>query len=604
MVTVGPALAGHVSADTPDPARAADPRRGWGVGLFVALAGLYFAVGAVLILRFNMFDPDAPSRVANAGYVVMSRQPHLSAIGFVWNPLPSMVQIPILPFSQWWPELKTHGLAGVLQSALFMAGAAVMVRRIALDRGVGTAWRWLAVGCFALQPMIVIYGASGMSEAAETFFLLWCVRHLMQWVHLQRVGDLTWAGIALGLGYLCRYEAVPAACGAALLVGAVAFRAARRSQRVNNAMLSVIIVLFPLATAFIVWALTSWVVSGELFATLSSQYGNDSQVSAAMERGGPLAEAASSDWVVIAARLLGMQPFALLAVAIAVAHSVLRRKADALVPIAVFGPVLAFAVWGQYTSTTFGWFRFYLLAIPLVICVALALWEPTAPRGTNRWRADSAASRAGAALLCVSLAIGIPVTVAAMGNERIGNQQLQFGLRSLFDEERYPPAEQWYRRLMVNDRALAEYFDRKRLPDGAVLMDTFNTWGIWLASDHPRQFLITSDYDFAAAVNRPWDFGIQYIVASNPNISNADALNLRYPTLWQDGAGLGTLVHSVYGATGDERFRVYRTTGRPAVTEPTEEQINRAGAAGAPDPSQTDRGTGADRAPARGTPGG
>ncbi|MGV0797484.1 hypothetical protein ABQF26_10990, partial [Mycolicibacterium elephantis] len=278
--------------------------------------------------------------------------------------------------------------------------------------------------------------------------------------------------------------------------------------------------------------------------------------------------------------------------------------ADALVPIAVLGPVLAFAVWGQYTSATFGWFRFYLLAIPLVICVALALWEPTAPRRTTRWRADNTASRAGAALLCVSLTIGIPVTVAAMGNERIGNQQLQFGLRSLFDEERYPPDEQWYRRLMVNDRALAEYFDRKQLPDGAVLMDTFNTWGIWLASDHPRQFLITSDYDFAAAVNRPWDFGIQYIVASNPNISNADALNLRYPTLWQDSAGLGTLVHSVYGATGDERFRVYRTTGRPAVTEPTEEQINQAGAAGAPDPSGTDRGTGADRAPARGTPGG
>jgi hypothetical protein len=587
-----------------DPMPATDPGRAWGAGLFAVLAGLYFAVGAVLVLRFNMFDPDAPSRVANAGYVVMSRHPHLSAIGFVWNPLPSMVQIPILPFSQWWPELKTHGLAGVVQSALFMAGAAVMVRRIALDRRVGTAWRWLAVGCFALQPMIIIYGASGMSEAAETFCLLWCVRHLMQWVHLHRVGDLAWAGIALGLGYLCRYETVPAACGAALLVGVVAFQTARRSQRVNNAILCVIIVLFPLAAAFIVWAMTSWVVSGELFATLSSQYGNDSQVTAAMERGGPLAEAASSDWVVIAARLLGMQPFVVLAVAIAVAHGVLRRKADVLVPVAVLGPVLAFAVWGQYTSATFGWFRFYLLAIPLVICVALALWEPGSARENVRWRVNDVASRVGAVLVCVSLMIGIPVTVAAMSDERIGNQQLQFGLRSLVDPDRYPPDEQWYRRLMVNDRALADYFDRKQLPDGSVLMDTFNTWGVWLASDRPRQFLITSDYDFAPALNRPWDFGVQYIVASNPTISNADALNLRYPTLWQDGAGLGTLVHSVYGATGDERFRVYRATGRPANTRPPDAKINQAGAAGAPDPSGTGPGTGADRAPAHGKPGG
>lgn len=302
------------------------PRRIWGVALFAALSALYFTVGAVLVLRFNMFDPDSPSRVANAGYVLMSRQPHLSAIGFVWNPLPSLVEIPVLTLADWWPALKTHGLAGVVQSALFMAGAAVMVRRIALDRGVGTVWRWLAVGCFALHPMIVTYGASGMSEAAETFALVWCVRHLMQWVHSHRVGDLAWAGIALGVGYLSRYEAVPAACGAALLVAVVAFHRAQRGQRVNSVILNVLIVMFPLISAFAIWALTGWVVSGELFATLSSQYGNDSQVAAAMDRASPLAGAASDDWVVIAARLLGMQPFVLIATAGAVAFAVLRRN--------------------------------------------------------------------------------------------------------------------------------------------------------------------------------------------------------------------------------------------------------------------------------------
>ncbi|MDF2830576.1 MAG: hypothetical protein K0R01_3859, partial [Mycobacterium sp.] len=91
------------------------------MALFVGLSALYFTIGTVLVLRYNMFDPDATSRVANAGYVVFSRQPHLSAIGFVWNPLPSMVEIPVLQFSRWWPELKTHGLASVVQSALFMA---------------------------------------------------------------------------------------------------------------------------------------------------------------------------------------------------------------------------------------------------------------------------------------------------------------------------------------------------------------------------------------------------------------------------------------------------------------------------------------------------
>lgn len=577
------------------------PKRFWGITLFTLLSLFYFGVGAVLVLRYNMFDPDAPSRVANAGYALFSRQPHLSAIGFVWNPLPSLVQIPVLQFSGWWPELKTHGLAAVVQSALFMAGAAVMVRRIALDRGVGTMWRRLAVGVFALQPMIIVYGASGMSEAAQAFFLLWCVRHLLRWLHNNWVGDLAWAGIALGMGYLARYEVIPAACGAAALVGVVTFLRADRGTKFNSTLLAVLIVGFPLMSVFLIWALTGWVVTGELFATLTSQYGNGNQVAEAMERGGPAALAASDDWVVIAARLLGMQPFVLIAGALAITLALLRKNIAALAPTVVFGAVLAFAAASQYSSTTFGWFRFYLLAIPLVICVALALWAPADADRPTRRRAGDTTSRIGAALLTLSLVVGIPVTVLAMSDSRIGNQQLQFGFKSLIDPVTYPPEEQWYRRLMVNDRTLARYFDDRDLPPGSVLMDSFNTWGVWLASDNPTQFVITSDYDFTAVTNRPWDFGVRYIVASNPRVSDADALNVRYPTLWDDGAGLGKLVLKVYGATGDERFRVYRFTGRPPSDE---DPISPASAAAVPDPAGTGPGNDADRGPARGTPGG
>ncbi len=586
--------------------RARAPKRIWGVALFAVLSVFYFAVGTVLVLRYNLFDPDAPSRVANAGYALYSRQPHLSAIGFVWNPLPSLVQIPVLQLSGWWPALKTHGLAAVVQSALFMAGAAVMVRRIALDREVGTWWRRLAVAAFALQPMIIVYGASGMSEAAQAFFLLWCVRHLMRWLGNNWVGDLAWAGIALGLGYLARYEVIPAAFGAALLVAAATFRrsAAPLRDRINSALLAVLIVGFPLVSVFLIWALTGWVVTGELFATLTSQYGNESQVSAAMERGGPAALAASDDWVVIAARVLGMQPFVLVAVALAVALALLRRNIAALAPALVFGGVLAFAAAGQYSSTTFGWFRFYLLAIPLVICVALALWTPAATAAPERRRSKDITARIGAALISLSLVVGIPVTLFAMSDSRIGNQQLQFGFQSLLDPTAHPPEEQWYRRLMVNDRTLAAYFDNRHLPPGSVLMDSFNTWGVWLASDNPKQFVITSDYDFTAVMNRPWDFGIRYIVASNPAISDADALNVRYPQLWDNGAGLGRLVLSVYGATGDERFRVYRFTGKPPVPEEEGPAASRVLEGGVPGPVGTVPGSGAGRDLGRGTPGG
>jgi hypothetical protein len=538
-------------------------RRRTGVVLFLGLFALYFAVGYVLLMRYNLFDPDAPSRVANAGYVLMSRDPHLSAVGFVWNPLPSLVEIPVLPLAGWWPELRTHGLAGVVQSALFMAGAGVMVRRIALDRGLGAGWLWVAVGCFALQPMIVVYGASGMSEPAQVFFLLWCARHLMRWSDQRRTLELAWAGLALGLGYLARYEVIPAAMGVAAFVALLAFKRAPAGGRTASVAAHVAITLFPLVTAVAAWALAGWVVNHELFATVTSQYGNGRQVADAVDRSGPLARAASDDWVVISARLLGMQPFVGIAAAASVAYAALARKPAALVPVATFGPVLAFAAWSQYSSMTFGWFRFYLLAIPLVVCVALVCWNPPGePRA--RWIAGTTASRLGAALLCGSVVIGFPVTVRAMLNERIGNQQLQFGFNSLLLPQDYPADEQWYRRLMVNDRQLADYLDRKNLPDGAVLMDTFNTWGVWLSSANPKQFRVTSDYDFKATLHRPWQYGVTYLLVSNPSSTDADAINIRYPTLWEDGAGFSELVLTVLnGAGDDDRFRLYRVTGPP-----------------------------------------
>lgn len=544
---------------------AAPRRRFVAAALFAALSAFYFAIGSVLVLRYNLFDPDSPSRVANAGYAVMSRQPHLSAIGFVWNPLPSLVQIPLMGLSHWWPALKTHGLAGVVQSSMFMAAAAVMVRRIALDRGLGRAWVWVAVACFALHPAVVVYGASGMSEAAQMFCVLWAVRYLLLWVDSRWPGHLAWAGIALGVGYLARYELIPAACGVGLFVAVVAWLRSS-TGRFSNALLSVAIVEFPILMSVAVWAVTGWVVSDQLFATVSSQYGNESQVSAAASHGGPQGLAASADWVVIAARLLGMQPFALVAVGGAIALALLHRRFEPLVPIAAIGPMVAFAMYGQYSSLTFGWFRFYLMAVPLVLCIALACWR-RGPWRPSRWRMPTLSARLGAALLSLSIVVGFPVTVLASSDQRIGNQQLQFGLMALLREGDAGSEGQWYRRLLVTDRVLADYFDRRNLPDGSVLMDSFATWGVWLESEHPRQFVITSDYDFRAALNRPWDYGVRYIVTVNPRLTDADAVNRRYPTMWADGAGIGRLALTVYGATGDERFRVYEVLEPPPSAE-------------------------------------
>lgn len=560
------------------------PSRWPGVLLYWTLAVGYFAVGAVLVLRYNIFEPDAPNRVANAGFALQSRHPHLSAIGFVWNPLPSIVEIPFVRLSQWWPALKHAGLAGVVQSSLFMAGAAVVVRRIAIDRGVERHWQWVAVAAFALHPMIVLYGASGLSEAAQIFSLLWCVRHLMLWCGSGRVGDLALAGVALGVGYLARYEALPAAIGVLLLVAAVSWARSPRDKRRSTTVLNVLIVMFPFATAFAAWAVTGWIINDELFATLTSQYGNSSQVAGRLAHAG--GHDAGSTWPVIASRLFGMQPLIGVAVAMAVVVAATRRTLGTVVPVAVFGATLTFAIVAQANSTTFGWFRFYLVAIPLVICVALACWRRA------KWPS--------VLLLTGSLVVSIPFTGRLIPDQDVAYGQLESGFVSLMDPVAHPPNEDPARRRLISERNLARWFDAKDLPPGSVLMDTFLTWGIWLSSEHPKQFVITSDYDFTAALNRPWDFGIRYIVATNPRLNVADAVNRRYSSMWDDGAGIGDLVLSADGPTPDEMFRVYRLTGRPMPAE----RVSPVSAAEARGPAGTVRGSAAGRDPERGTPGG
>src|SRR5690606_5766592 len=70
---------------------------------------------------------DAVSRVANAFYVLYSRDPHLGAIGFVWNPLPSLLELlPLLAYPII-PAIATAGLAANLLTALFAAGTSLML---------------------------------------------------------------------------------------------------------------------------------------------------------------------------------------------------------------------------------------------------------------------------------------------------------------------------------------------------------------------------------------------------------------------------------------------------------------------------------------------
>ncbi|MFC7959285.1 hypothetical protein [Rhodococcoides kroppenstedtii] len=124
--------------------------------MFAALSAVYLAVGAVLSVRFGWLMGDALSRTYAAQAVLHSRDPHVSAIGFVFTPLTALLQLPLVAFAEVAPAITRWNLSAIVVSALFMAGAVVQTRGICRDRGLGRVQTAALTAVFAINPMIVL----------------------------------------------------------------------------------------------------------------------------------------------------------------------------------------------------------------------------------------------------------------------------------------------------------------------------------------------------------------------------------------------------------------------------------------------------------------
>ena len=148
---------------------AARPGRRTKTITFVGTLVLYLSVGYWLQVSHGFIVGDALSRVSAAETVLYSRQPHVAAIGFIFTPLTALIQLPAILFSPVWPALTEYSYAGTLMSAPFMAAAVVQIMSMGLDRSLPRGYILAITALFALNPMIIFYGANGMSEAPFLF---------------------------------------------------------------------------------------------------------------------------------------------------------------------------------------------------------------------------------------------------------------------------------------------------------------------------------------------------------------------------------------------------------------------------------------------------
>jgi len=554
---------------------------------FVSVAVLYLTCGSVLAFHYHAFFGDAVARMANGFYVLYSRDPHLAAIGFVWNPLQSVADIVPLLFYHVWPALATRDMAGTIVSSLCMAGAAYQLLAAFREWGVARAPRLVLVVLFALNPMVVFYGANGMSEALYLFTLVAVCRYVARWLRNDDASSLAFAALALGLCYLARNEAVAPAITAGVLIVAVSFHRASGSRRfrVLRGLTDLSVFLFPFVVCFVGWAVVSYVITGSAFDQFTSVYGTSAQIQAGA--GGPHMGFLSSINLEGKA-LLYLAPLLVVSTLLAVVTAIRRRDVLIFVPLCVIASGLGFDL-VSYVSGGIIWSLRYCIAavaldVALVGGVAAAKpvrthrggvrAQPSAHAEPTGIRAGEPSSRgvriaALAALAFVLIAPSLITTAAGMFNPRVGVEETRV-LGYVVHSHR-SALDRGYAQGFQKAQDVASYIADLRLPNGDVVVDNSSPC-IPLAivvSPDPKVFVIPNDRDFQRILADPLTFHARYILLPPPGgQSSLTATNRLYPALYSkgddpNGRTFATLVYTFGGAGACPPFRLYRVTQHP-----------------------------------------
>ena len=535
-------------------------------------------IAILLDFKYRILPLDAVSRMSNGYYVLWSRDPHLAAIGFVWSPLQSAADIPLLLFKPLFPVLSTHDLAGSIVSVLAGTGAVYQVHASLREWGVRRAPRVALTLVFGINPMVLYYAGNGMSDMLYTFLLVLTTRYFLRWIHNGGLRPLVYAGCALGLAYLNRYEALGAAGMATVVVLGVSYWRGQGSTRtrIKAASADATIFLAPLVATFMSWAIASYVITGQAFPGVTSQYGTGNQTSQSVQM----------TFAVRAAHGLHnieyLAPFLPIVVVLAIFFAARRRDLRILAPLAVLGGSVTFDALGLLSGFLEPWYRYFLLSVPLdVMLVGCILAQGGIRSRTSasaesmvatppaKWRRTRGFAGGVIGVVVVLALLGVSVPSSGKGIFASSVQSSESTeLGALFLAHPTKTELQWTHHY-AHIQSIDAYIGKMHIADGSIVADTYGNCTPQIVTSVPNSkvFVIINDRDFQRVLADPLTFGAHYLFVPQPvGVGVDDALNEEYPTLYANGAGFAKLVHQFKNDGICATYRLYRVTGHNGLT--------------------------------------
>ena len=493
------------------------------------------------------FPGDSLSRTANAFYVFFIEPPHLGAIGFVWNPLPSLLQLPLVLFYPIFKGMVTNGYAGTIVTAAFSALTCSAIYMNYRKARVSIFGSIVITLLFCFNPYIFVYGLNGMSEAIFFYFILCITISFTNWEDdPTKVNNLIKISIFLALAFLTRYEALPLAVAILLAVGLWALNTKEGSfvKKWSKFEATCTVLFTPLVYAIIIWILTNWIIMGNPLYFLNSVYSNVGQSSTILDVN--LINAVHNIkgvMTVMGMKIIYFLPIVLGVFVLKIINKSIFKKNTIyftffLVSIAALQAIMIFK------GVSANWIRYYAYILPIGVA-----WYPyeISKISTNP-------KRIFATILTIIFFVFTSFSVYyAMGIKTIAHDE--YLMVHSFDISDAGSNGG----ISDIDLKTSSYIN-KNCSDGKILLDTFMGFKIVVNINKLENVVTSSSYIFHDAINAPVKNKIKYIVIPNPtsknkseNLSSLDAINKRYPNLYKDGATWCTQLVEI-----DSSFKIYK----------------------------------------------
>ncbi len=478
--------------------------------LFAIAAAVYCGLGIWLLRDKHLIVFDGFARLSHAYFVWWNLPPKLTAIGFVWPPVATLV---FLPFAAIKP-LATSLIALPVMSAVFGGLLLVVLDRLFQLARMTRLRRYPLIVAFGVNPMVAFYAANGMAEIVYLFFLVAGVYSFLRWYLTRKPGALIVASVCFAVGILSRYEVF---IWAAVLAGSVGLTAIR--QRVSRAELegTLLTYLAPIAYGAGLWLFFNWLILGDpLFFLKLQAPGAGINNSAGVLQPVPATTGLSPGHLAGELLRLNLQLYPVVALVVVALVLVLYRRRDlmtfSLIVLLVLNAAFTWLLVWRSGAQSYLQLRYNMRAMPLALVGIAWLYLIARPR----WK------RLTWAASLVAVVGSIPFTAYAMENYKFQYLERDFMAAIIHDKSLGRP--------LAGVDAMARYITAHDHLQNSILVDDSQTFSVMLRTGRPDLFwdrIDKGDGEWRDALVSPWG-RVRYML-----IASEDLIAQRYPLLYE-----------------------------------------------------------------------